>query len=248
MQPLRKPQHHSMCADSLQPKPLAACGLATGYREHLPRFRCLSAKSEVQIVVLACLTSTIRSQSFSLSQRFDPRTSSRPCFIPHPLIGFLAFRAFPTEASRGVFRHSLLSCHYTSPLTHALRLTASCLAVRGPKAGRLTSEPCSDSMSVHSVPRVNDARSRCSPDLSPLRGLPVCWPVFERPPLLHLAFMVPDENRQTPFGACASGYPTNQTWDHLQKEGDPASMRFTTLHKRSPSLLVKSRKTKKQSD
>jgi hypothetical protein len=60
--------------------------------------------------------------------------------------------------------------------------------------------------------------------------------------------MVPDENRQTPFGACASGYPTNQTWDHLQKEGDPASMRFFTLHKRPFLLLIKSRKDKKQKD
>lgn len=129
MQPLRKPQHHSMCADGPQPKSLAACGLATGYRGRLPRFTYLSAKSEVQIVVLACLTSTIRSQSFPLSQRFGPRTSSRFCFIPHPLIGFPTFRAFPTAASRCASRHSLLSCHYTSPVARGVCLAASYLAV-----------------------------------------------------------------------------------------------------------------------
>jgi hypothetical protein len=39
--------------------------------------------------VPACLTGTIRSQSFSLSQRLDPHSSSWLCFTPHPLIGFL---------------------------------------------------------------------------------------------------------------------------------------------------------------
>jgi hypothetical protein len=50
------------------------------------------------IVALAYLTSTIRSQGFSPSQRFNPARASWFCFTPLPPIGFgLAFRAFPTQ-------------------------------------------------------------------------------------------------------------------------------------------------------
>jgi hypothetical protein len=44
-----------------------------------------------------CLTGTIRSQGFSPSQRFNPARALRLCFASHPPIGFLAFRAFPTQ-------------------------------------------------------------------------------------------------------------------------------------------------------
>jgi hypothetical protein len=47
--------------------------------------------------VPACLTDTFRSQGFSPSQRLEPRAPLRFCFTPHPLVGFLTFRAFPTK-------------------------------------------------------------------------------------------------------------------------------------------------------
>jgi hypothetical protein len=47
--------------------------------------------------VLVCLSSTIRSQGFSPSQRFHPSRALRLCFAPLPPLGFLAFRAFPTQ-------------------------------------------------------------------------------------------------------------------------------------------------------
>jgi hypothetical protein len=48
------------------------------------------------IVELVCLSSSVRSQGFSPSQRFDPAQALWLCFAPHPPIGFLTFRAFPT--------------------------------------------------------------------------------------------------------------------------------------------------------
>jgi len=65
---------------------------------HLPwgssSFRRLSAWA---VVAPGCLPGTIRSQGFSPSQRFNPARALRLCFAPHPPIGFLAFRAFPTQ-------------------------------------------------------------------------------------------------------------------------------------------------------
>jgi hypothetical protein len=45
--------------------------------------------------VSVCLTDTIRSQSFSLSQRFNPARASWLCFAPHPPIGFRSSELFP---------------------------------------------------------------------------------------------------------------------------------------------------------
>jgi len=45
--------------------------------------------------VSACLTDTFRSQSFSLSQRFDPARTSWLCFAPHPSRGFRSSELFP---------------------------------------------------------------------------------------------------------------------------------------------------------
>jgi hypothetical protein len=58
----------------------------------LPAFVSLGSRSAPD-----CLTGTIRSQGFSPSQRFNPARALRLCFAPHPPIGFLAFRAFPTQ-------------------------------------------------------------------------------------------------------------------------------------------------------
>jgi hypothetical protein len=49
--------------------------------------------------VLVCLANTIRSQSFSLSQRFNPARTLWLYFAPHPPIGFVAFRVFPTQSA-----------------------------------------------------------------------------------------------------------------------------------------------------
>lgn len=46
-----------------------------------------------------CLSGTLRSQGFSPSQRFSPARALRLCFAPHPPIGFLVFRAFPTQSA-----------------------------------------------------------------------------------------------------------------------------------------------------
>jgi hypothetical protein len=73
-----------------------------------------SPSSEIRCAdryVTACLTATFRSQGFSPSQRFGPRTSLRLYFTPLPLIGFRASRAFPASASRSASRHPMLSCH-----------------------------------------------------------------------------------------------------------------------------------------
>lgn len=59
------------------------------YRWRLPGVRFLSAKSARVIVhALVCLANALRSQSFSLSQRFAPTRALRLCFTPHPPIGF----------------------------------------------------------------------------------------------------------------------------------------------------------------
>lgn len=49
--------------------------------------------------VPAYLTDTIRSQGSTPSQRFHPARALRLCFASHPPIGFLAFRAFPTQSA-----------------------------------------------------------------------------------------------------------------------------------------------------
>lgn len=45
--------------------------------------------------VLVYLANTIRSQSFSPSQRFDPTRALRLCFTPHPPVGFRPSEFFP---------------------------------------------------------------------------------------------------------------------------------------------------------
>jgi hypothetical protein len=96
--------------------------------------------------VTACLTATIHSQGFPPSQRFSPRTSLRLCFTPLPLIGFLAFRAFPTRTSRDALRHPLLSCHWTRALLNNLRALLHDRSTEN-RTQALTSEPCSSLVS-----------------------------------------------------------------------------------------------------
>jgi hypothetical protein len=62
---------------------------------HLPGVRFPSAKSARAIVATVCLSVTIRSQSFSLSQRLDPARALWLCFAPHPPMGFRPSKPFP---------------------------------------------------------------------------------------------------------------------------------------------------------
>jgi hypothetical protein len=59
----------------------------------------LSAKQVRAIVVSVCLADTLRSQSFSPSQRLNPARTLWLYFAPHPPIGFVAFRVFPTQSA-----------------------------------------------------------------------------------------------------------------------------------------------------
>jgi hypothetical protein len=67
-------------------------------RGHLPEVLGLPAKSNALVGKLPDYhTGTIRSQSFSLSQRFNPNTSLWLYFAPLPLIGFRPPKLFPLE-------------------------------------------------------------------------------------------------------------------------------------------------------
>lgn len=241
VQPLRKPEHLSMCAICLLPKQQPSDWLATGYRELLPRFMCLSAKSDVRIVALACLTNTIRSQSFSPSQRFDPRTSLRLYFAPHPLIGFQTFRAFPTKASRCASRHSLLSCHYALPLHRMLCATASC-ATAPRSQGNAIDFKALLRLGVRTLP---------APDYRYTKPL-LSWP-FSSP---RLAGPLADLQEASPHVLDLRVRRTKTPRSHFEPvlqgikpiepgftpEGaKPTSMRFFTLHKHPWWLLQKSR-------
>jgi len=64
----------------------------------------LSAKAtQVIVSALVYLANAVRSQSFSPSQRFDPTWTSWFYFTPHPPIGFLAFRVFPSKSAVASF-------------------------------------------------------------------------------------------------------------------------------------------------
>jgi len=98
--------------------------------------------------VTACLTATFRSQGFSPSQRFCPRVPSWLYFKPHPLVGFLAFRAFSTDTSRNASRHPLALVPLTNDPQHTQSLRARCTHRPRGASPRLTSELCSGSVFV----------------------------------------------------------------------------------------------------
>lgn len=76
----------------------------------------LTTSASVVVHVSVYLTDTVRSQSFSLSQRFDPTDAWWPCFMPQPPSGFQVYRAFPARVSRRAFR-LLLPSRLERPLT-----------------------------------------------------------------------------------------------------------------------------------
>jgi hypothetical protein len=80
------------------------------------RFGFLSTKSVRMIgSVLVYLANTIRSQSFSPSQRVDPIRTSWLCFTPNPPVGFWSSEVFPLrELSHLSMRHPLLPLSVTS--------------------------------------------------------------------------------------------------------------------------------------
>jgi hypothetical protein len=112
--------------------------------------------------VPVCLAGGIRSQSFSLSQRFDPSETSWLCFKPHPPIGFGPSELFPYDQP--------------PPLSGRRALLSSNLPVadRSGQANRSSDFRAFIRPHVrHSPKALSRSTSRCSPGLSPLRGLPV---------------------------------------------------------------------------
>ena len=90
----------------------------------------------------ACLTVTFRSQGFSPSQRFGPRTPLRLCFAPHPLIGFRPSELFPP---RPAVMPSDTHCSLVIGRTHSPTAWGRGNTTRQPKTRvqTLTPELCS---------------------------------------------------------------------------------------------------------
>ena len=117
------------------------------------------------------LTDAIRSQSLSLSQRFEPAQASWLCFTPHPPMGFRnGLQSFSRSASRDASRRPFPSCRSHSRALDRLQTTP----------GRF-----SDRASVLGWARLNTQPSRCSLDLCPLRGV-LIQPLGRSPPLMCL--------------------------------------------------------------
>jgi hypothetical protein len=127
--------------------------------------------------VPACLTDTIRSRSFSLPQRFNPSETSWLCFTPLPSIGFGPSELFPPSQPLrlstpvALLLFSRATDNGTNPMSiNSYRSSRALLrlSIRHPNEVEYTSP------------------SRCSPGLSPLRGLPVSTAgPKSSPPALH---------------------------------------------------------------
>jgi hypothetical protein len=138
--------------------------------------RCLSTKSVPRIVAPTYLTGAIRSQGFSPSQRLDPLGTSWLCFAPHPSIGFTASRASPAQPA-------------VAPLDARCSPAVQVSAPERPKSPR-----CARSCGFRALLRLSirhppdrSPPGRCSPGLSPLRGLPITTAGPKSAPLaLHL--------------------------------------------------------------
>lgn len=97
--------------------------------------------------VPAYLTGTVRSQSFSLSQRFNPTGALRPCFMPQPPTGFSGLQSF----SRPDQPQSL-----TAPVALVPLGRLPCRRTDAEPSS--TSEPCSGRASVTHVRVVHTRR------------------------------------------------------------------------------------------
>jgi len=83
------------CLPPLPPRWRVGARHAAGIQRRLPWGSVPFGVSTWAIVVPVYLTDTIRSQSFSLSQRFEPARASWLCFAPHPPLGFRSSEPFP---------------------------------------------------------------------------------------------------------------------------------------------------------
>lgn len=89
-------------------KPGAAQGVVTRPPMGFGSFR--RTQYRWSLCVPAYHPDTIRSQSFSPSQRFDPTWTSWLCFTPHPPIGFWSSEPFPLRQLQPLARfHALRS-------------------------------------------------------------------------------------------------------------------------------------------
>jgi len=157
-----------------------------------------STKPPLAIVVPVYLTSTIRSQGSSPSQRFDPASGLWVCFTPHPPMGFSVFRASPARASRSASRRPLLSCRSVDRDVYPVLLRL-CDNMH-PKTHVTTTEPtstserCSSRASVTRRWVVHPPPGRCSLDLSSPSRLPA-RSLGDRPPLLRFTIAGSDGGR-----------------------------------------------------
>jgi hypothetical protein len=169
------------------------------------------------LYVTACLTATFRSQGFSPSQRFGPHLPLRLCFTPHPLIGFGPSELFPPKSADMPFD---TSCSL------ALGVYASLYDLRArqhnPSTERLDTASGLQSVAPTWCPTLQAtetaARSRCSPGLHPLRGMPTRWLTHKGLPSCTWAQMVTTVARRRPPVPCTTGYFTNRIWTLLPKE------------------------------
>ena len=104
-----------------------------GSRGTFHEVRFLSAKPTQVIVMLVYLTSTVRSQGFSPSQRFDPTRTLWLCFAPHPPIGFWPPKLFPfSQQSRLSAFVALLSLVDRQTFWETHSVWGPCFRVRRP--------------------------------------------------------------------------------------------------------------------
>jgi len=174
----------------------------------------LTKSASMIVDVSDYLPDTFRSQGFSPSQRFDPINASWLCFAPHPSIGFRPSELFP----------------YSQPLrlSTSIPLLPSSAVLSGlrPRNHRtLAPESFSDCTFDTLTGAFSTVQGRCSPGLSPLRGLPG-GSRGSHPPLACLAGTKDTHRSMHLIPDCTSG-SYDQSWDQLRRVA-PASMRFFT--------------------
>lgn len=99
-----------------------------------------------------------------------------------------------------------------------------------------TSERCSDRASVPPSPPLGVERGRCSPDLSPLRGLPT-RPLGRSPPLPRFRSTGPtrSEERARPASRGAPGSRISRAWRRLRRAATAPMRSLTSSDSAPPS-------------
>jgi hypothetical protein len=118
-------------------------GTKDAYREVLGPFSEIRRMNRYAPV---CLAGTVRSQSFSLSQRFDPHSSLWLCFVPHPLVGFLP-QELPSPSVTPLGNVTSL-CH-RSPLVRLVSTRMQTVAQRARSSDSRRSDAMSDTPRKH---------------------------------------------------------------------------------------------------